>query len=100
MKDMEIHAHQLGIPLWSRHNEVASSQFEFAPIFGLVNVVTDQNQLLKDLMYQLADCHRLKVLLHEKPFAGFYGSGKHNYWSLISVTGLNLFQPTVVTRKI
>ena len=76
MKDMEIHAHQVGIPLRTRHNEVAPSQFEVAPMFGPVNVATDQNQLLKDLMDRIADRHGLKVLFHEKPFAGLNGSGK------------------------
>ena len=99
MKDMEIHAHQLGIPLRTRHNEVAPSQFEVAPMFGPVNVATDQNQLLKDLMDRIADRHGLKVLFHEKPFAGLNGSGKHNNWSLISDTGVNLFQPTSSARE-
>ena len=99
MKDMEIHAHQVGIPVRTRHNEVAPSQFEVAPMFGPVNVATDQNQLLKDLMDRLADHHGLKVLFHEKPFAGLNGSGKHNNWSLITDTGVNLFQPTGSARE-
>ena len=99
MKDMEIHAHQVGIPLRTRHNEVAPSQFEAAPMFGPVNVATDQNQLLKDLMDRVADNHGLKVLFHEKPFAGLNGSGKHNNWSLITDTGVNLFQPTSSARE-
>ena len=99
MKDMEIHAHQVGIPLRTRHNEVAPSQFEAAPMFGPVNVATDQNQLLKDLMDRVADHHGLKVLFHEKPFAGLNGSGKHNNWSLMTDTGVNLFQPTSSARE-
>ena len=99
MKDVEIHAHQVGIPLRTRHNEVAPSQFEAAPMYGPVNVATDQNQLLKDLMDRVADHHGLKVLFHEKPFAGLNGSGKHNNWSLMTDTGVNLFQPTSSARE-
>ncbi len=99
MKDFEIHAHQLGIPLRTRHNEVAPSQFEVAPMFGPVNVATDHNQLLKDLMPRVADTHKLKVLFHEKPFAELNGNGKHNNWSLITDTGVNLFQPTSSARE-
>ena len=99
MKDVEIHAHQVGIPLRTRHNEVAPSQFEAAPMYGPVNVATDQNQLLKDLMDRVADHHGLKVLFHEKPFAGLNGSGKHNNWSLTTDTGVNLFQPTSSARE-
>ena len=99
MKDVEIHAHQVGIPLRTRHNEVAPSQFEAAPMYGPVNVATDQNQLLKDLMDRVADHHGLKVLFHEKPFAGLNGSVKHNNWSLMTDTGVNLFQPTSSARE-
>ena len=98
MRDFEIHAHQVGIPLRTRHNEVAPSQFEAAPMFGPVNVATDHNQLLKDIMNRVSDKHKLKVLFHEKPFAGLNGSGKHNNWSLITDTGINLFQPTSSAR--
>ncbi len=98
MKDVEIHAHRLGIPLRTRHNEVAPSQYEAAPMFDMVNVATDQNQLLKDLMERVAGRHQLKVLFHEKPFAGLNGNGKHNNWSLITDTGVNLFQPTSSAR--
>ncbi|MFT4737074.1 MAG: glutamine synthetase [Cyclobacteriaceae bacterium] len=98
MRDYEIQAHRLGIPLRTRHNEVAPSQFEAAPMFGPVNVATDQNQLLKDIMQRIADTHDLKVLFHEKPFAGLNGSGKHNNWSLVTDTGVNLFQPTSSAR--
>lgn len=94
MKDYEIEAHKLGIPLMTRHNEVAPSQFEAAPMYGPVNTATDQNQLLKDVMEKVAAKHDLTVLFHEKPFAGLNGSGKHNNWSLVTDTGVNLFQPT------
>lgn len=94
MKDYEIEAHKLGIPLMTRHNEVAPSQFEAAPMYGPVNTATDQNQLLKDVMEKVAGRHNLTVLFHEKPFAGLNGSGKHNNWSLVTDTGVNLFQPT------
>lgn len=99
MKDFEIHAHELGIPLRTRHNEVAPSQFEVAPMYGPVNTATDQNQLLKDVMNRVADTHKLKVLFHEKPFAGLNGNGKHNNWSLVTDTGINLFQPTSSARE-
>lgn len=98
MRDFEIEAHRLGIPLRTRHNEVAPGQYEVAPMFGPVNVATDQNQLLKDLMNRVAGRHKLKVLFHEKPFAGLNGSGKHNNWSLVTDTGINLFQPTNSAR--
>ncbi len=99
MKDFEIEAHRLGIPLMTRHNEVAPSQFEVAPMFGLVNTATDQNQLLKDVMDRVANRHDLKVLFHEKPFAGLNGNGKHNNWSLVTDTGVNLFQPSNSARE-
>ena len=99
IKDFEIRAFQLGIPLRTRHNEVAPSQFEAAPMFGPVNTSTDQNQLVKDLMRRVADIHNLKVLFHEKPFAGLNGSGKHNNWSLITDTGVNLFKPSHIPRE-
>lgn len=99
MKDFEIEAHRLGIPVRTRHNEVAPSQFEVAPMFGPVNVATDQNQLLKDVMSRVADRHNLKVLFHEKPFAGLNGNGKHNNWSLITDTGVNLYQPSSSARE-
>ncbi|MBV6644108.1 MAG: glutamine synthetase III [Cyclobacteriaceae bacterium] len=98
MKDFEIHAHRLGIPLRTRHNEVAPSQFEVAPMFDLVNVATDQNQLVKDIMERVSQKHDLKVLFHEKPFAGLNGNGKHNNWSLSTETGINLLQPTSSAR--
>lgn len=99
MRDFEIEAHRLGIPLRTRHNEVAPAQYEVAPMFAPVNVATDQNQLLKDLMNRVADKHKLKVLFHEKPFAELNGSGKHNNWSLVTDSGINLFQPTSSARE-
>lgn len=99
MKDFEIEAHKLGIPVSTRHNEVAPSQFEVAPIFEDINIATDHNQLLMEIMGRVADKHNLKVLFHEKPFAGMNGSGKHNNWSLITNTGVNLFQPSSSARE-
>lgn len=93
MLDMEIESYKLGIPLKTRHNEVAPSQFECAPMFEEVNLAIDHNQLLMDLMEKVAQRHGFKVLLHEKPFAGVNGSGKHNNWSLITDTGVNLLSP-------
>ena len=98
MKDFEIECWKLGIPLRTRHNEVAPSQFEVAPLFEEVNVANDHNQLLMDVMGRVAEKHDLKVLFHEKPFAGLNGSGKHNNWSLIADTGVNLFAPTSSAR--
>lgn len=94
MKEFEIEAWKLGIPVRTRHNEVAPSQFEVAPLFEEVNVANDHNQLLMDIMGRVSEKHRLKVLFHEKPFAGLNGSGKHNNWSLITDTGVNLFAPS------
>lgn len=93
MQDMEIEALQLGIPLKTRHNEVAPSQFECAPIYEEINLAIDHNQLLMDLMDRVAKRHNFKVLLHEKPYAGINGSGKHNNWSMITNTGKNLLSP-------
>ncbi|RZA00692.1 MAG: glutamine synthetase type III [Sphingobacteriaceae bacterium] len=93
MQDMETEALQLGIPLKTRHNEVAPSQFECAPIYEEMNLAIDHNQLLMDLMDRVAKRHNLKVLLHEKPYAGINGSGKHNNWSMITNTGKNLLSP-------
>jgi glutamine synthetase len=98
MKDFEIEAWKLGIPVRTRHNEVAPSQFEVAPLFEEVNVANDHNQLLMDLMGRVGEKHDLKVLFHEKPFAGVNGSGKHNNWSLITDTGVNLYAPTSSAR--
>ena len=93
MADFEIEAHKLGIPLKTRHNEVAPGQFECAPTFEEINLAVDHNQLLMDLMERVARRHGLAVLLHEKPFAGINGSGKHNNWSLATNTGKNLLSP-------
>ena len=93
MQDFEIEALQLGIPLKTRHNEVAPSQFECAPLYEEMNLAIDHNQLLMDLMDKVAKRHNFKVLLHEKPYAGVNGSGKHNNWSLITDTGKNLLAP-------
>jgi glutamine synthetase len=98
MKDFEIEAWKLGIPVRTRHNEVAPSQFEVAPLFEEVNVANDHNQLMMDVMARVADRHNLKILFHEKPFAGLNGSGKHNNWSLITDTGVNLYAPTSSAR--
>jgi glutamine synthetase len=93
MLDLETEAHKLGIPIRTRHNEVAPSQFECAPMFEEVSIAVDHNQLLMDLMERVARRHKLRVLLHEKPFAGINGSGKHNNWSMSTDTGKNLLSP-------
>ena len=93
MEDMENEAYKLGIPLKTRHNEVAPNQFEAAPIFEEANLANDHNQLLMDIMKKVARRHKFKVLFHEKPFAGINGSGKHNNWSLSTDTGVNLYSP-------
>lgn len=93
MVDLENQALKLGIPLKTRHNEVAPSQFECAPMFEEINLAIDHNQLLMNLMEQVAIRHNFKVLLHEKPYSGVNGSGKHNNWSLITNTGVNLLAP-------
>lgn len=93
MKELELECHKLGIPVKTRHNEVAPNQFELAPIFEDVNLANDHNQLVMDLMKRIAQKHNFNVLLHEKPFKGVNGSGKHNNWSLCTDTGINLFSP-------
>ena len=93
MVDVEQEAHKLGIPLTTRHNEVAPSQFECAPMFARINLACDQNQLLMDLMDKIAKKHNFAILFHEKPFKGVNGSGKHNNWSLSTDTGINLLSP-------
>jgi glutamine synthetase len=98
MKEFEAESWKLGIPLRTRHNEVAPSQFEVAPMFEEVNVANDHNQLLMDVMARVAEKHNFRVLFHEKPFAGVNGSGKHNNWSLITDTGVNLFAPSSSAR--
>ena len=93
MRDLEIAGHKLGIPIKTRHNEVAPNQFELAPIYGETNLANDQNQLLMNQMHALARKHGFVVLLHEKPFEGVNGSGKHNNWSLGTDTGTPLLAP-------
>ena len=93
MVDLEVESLKLGIPLKTRHNEVAPSQFECAPVFEDINLAVDHNQLLMDLMDKVARRHNFKVLLHEKPYAGINGSGKHNNWSMGTNTGKNLLSP-------
>lgn len=93
MRDYEEESYKLGIPLRTRHNEVAPAQFECAPIFEEVSIAVDHNLLLMDVMDRVARRHKLRVLLHEKPFAGINGSGKHNNWSMATDTGVNLLAP-------
>ena len=93
IKDFECEAYKLGIPVKTRHNEVAPNQFECAPIFEEVNLAVDHNQLLMDIMRRVARKHKFRVLFHEKPFAGINGSGKHNNWSMATNTGVNLLSP-------
>ena len=93
MLDLEIECHKLGIPAKTRHNEVAPNQFELAPIFEETNLANDHNLLLMSLMSEVARRHHFRVLLHEKPFAGINGSGKHNNWSLGTDRGVLLFSP-------
>ncbi|MGB0256170.1 MAG: glutamine synthetase III [Flavobacteriaceae bacterium] len=93
MQELEHECWLLGIPVKTRHNEVAPSQFELAPIYEEANLAVDHNSLLMDIMNRVADKHHFMVLLHEKPFAGINGSGKHNNWSLATNTGVNLLSP-------
>lgn len=93
MLDLEIECHKLGIPAKTRHNEVAPNQFELAPVYEETNLANDHNLLLMSLMTEVAHRHNFEVLLHEKPFAGVNGSGKHNNWSLGTDTGAMLFSP-------
>ena len=93
MKELEIECHKLGIPVKTRHNEAAPNQFELAPIFEDVNLANDHNQIVMDLMKRIASKHNFTVLLHEKPFKGVNGSGKHNNWSLGTDAGVNLLRP-------
>ncbi|NLH29411.1 MAG: glutamine synthetase type III [Bacteroidales bacterium] len=99
MREVEIEAYKYGIPLKTRHNEVAPNQFEVAPIFGETNLAVDQNLLLMTLMNKIATKHHFKLLLHEKPFDGINGSGKHNNWSLGTDTGVGLFTPGKTTNE-
>jgi glutamine synthetase len=93
MRDLETECHKLGIPVRTRHNEVGPGQYELAPMFEETNLAVDHNQLLMDVMDRVAKRHKLRVLLHEKPFAGVNGSGKHNNWSMATNTGRNLLSP-------
>ena len=93
MRDLEVECMLLGIPVKTRHNEVAPNQFELAPIFDEANLAVDHNSLLMDVMHKIAERHNFRVLFHEKPFAGVNGSGKHNNWSLSTDTGVNLLGP-------
>ena len=93
MQDLEIESHKLGIPLKTRHNEVAPNQFECAPVYEETNIAVDHNQLLMHLLDVVARRHDFNVLLHEKPYDGINGSGKHNNWSLSTNTGINLLSP-------
>lgn len=98
MKDFETEAYKLGVPLKTRHNEVAPNQFEFAPIYGEANISADQNLMMMIIMKKIAKKHRLKVIFHEKPFAGVNGSGKHCNWSIVTNTGVNLLSPGKTPR--
>lgn len=93
MKDFETEAHKVGIPVTTRHNEVAPNQFEVAPMFEEANLAVDHNQLVMDLLEKVSRKHNFRVLLHEKPFESLNGSGKHNNWSLSTNTGVNLLKP-------
>ncbi len=99
MQDLEQECMLLGIPVKTRHNEVAPNQFELAPIFEEANLAVDHNSLLMDVMEKVARRHNFKVLFHEKPFAGINGSGKHNNWSLSTDTGINLLSPGKTPMK-
>jgi len=98
MKDLEYEAYKLGIPVKTRHNEVAPNQYELAPIYEETNLANDHNLLLMMIMRKVADKHHFKVILHEKPFAGVNGSGKHNNWSVSTNTGVNLLSPGKTPR--
>lgn len=93
MDELEYESHRLGIPVKTRHNECAPNQFELAPIFEEANLAVDHNQLLMSTMKRVAKHHKFRVLLHEKPYKGINGSGKHNNWSLLTDTGVNLLSP-------
>ncbi len=99
MSELEKECTKLGIPVKTRHNEVAPNQFELAPVFEEANLAVDHNLLLMDVMDKIADKHGFKVLFHEKPFAGVNGSGKHNNWSLSTDTGVNLLSPGSTPMK-
>ena len=99
MREFETEALMLGIPVKTRHNEVAPNQFECAPVFEELNLAVDHNVLLMDIMEKVAQRHDFRVLLHEKPYAGVNGSGKHNNWSLATNTGVNLLKPAKTPKE-
>ena len=99
MKDLDEELWKLGVLSKTKHNEVAPSQHEMAPIYTDANSACDQNQLVMEIMKKVADRHGLVCLLHEKPFAGVNGSGKHDNWSLSTDTGKNLFKPGSTPRQ-
>ncbi|MFZ1694876.1 MAG: glutamine synthetase III, partial [Flavobacteriales bacterium] len=99
MREFETEALMLGIPVKTRHNEVAPNQFECAPVFEELNLAVDHNVLLMDVMEKVAQRHDFRVLLHEKPYAGVNGSGKHNNWSLATNTGVNLLKPAKTPKE-
>ncbi|MFK5891380.1 MAG: glutamine synthetase III [Flavobacteriaceae bacterium] len=99
MRDLETECMLLGIPVKTRHNEVAPNQFELAPIYEETNLAVDHNSLLMDVMGRVASRHNFKILFHEKPFAGINGSGKHNNWSLSTDTGINLLAPSKTPKR-
>ena len=99
MRELELESLKLGIPVKTRHNEVAPNQFELAPIYEEANLAVDHNSLLMDIMGKIAEKHNFKVLFHEKRFAGINGSGKHNNWSLATNTGVNLLGPGKTPMK-
>ncbi len=99
MREFETEALMLGIPVKTRHNEVAPNQFECAPVFEEMNLAVDHNVLLMDIMEKVAQRHDFRVLLHEKPYAGVNGSGKHNNWSLATNTGVNLLKPARTPKE-
>jgi glutamine synthetase len=99
MREIEFECHKMGIPVKTRHNEVAPGQFEFAPVFEEANIAVDHNSLFMDILEKVARRHMFRVLLHEKPFSTINGSGKHNNWSLSSNTGLNLLAPGKTPKR-
>jgi glutamine synthetase len=99
MRDFEMEAYKLGIPVKTRHNEVAPNQFECAPVYEEANLAVDHNQLIMDIMKRVARRHSFRIIFHEKPFAGVNGSGKHNNWSLMTNKGINLLSPGKTPKK-
>lgn len=99
MHDFEMEAYKLGIPVKTRHNEVAPNQFECAPVFEEANLAVDHNQLIMDVMKRVARRHNFRIIFHEKPFAGVNGSGKHNNWSMMTNNGINLLSPGKTPKK-